>query len=254
MTASAEISRRWCAYFRSNRLSAGFPVATDGYRLSRPERRAIERSIQQFQLGEGSKGKRLLRRGLAYSRTEHDAHFLRALYLFIQEEQRHSACLLEFMRHHGIEPLQRQWVDSVFRFLRGLAGLELSLRVLVTAEIIAIPYYRALRNATNSPQLQEICSRILADEVGHLRFQASMLSRLKPNRSAVMRRSLRVAHRAFLIVTAFVVWREHRQVFIAARCTMRGFLGSTWKQMNAFLGNFPPGRHAQTGRVAALRP
>lgn len=100
----------------------------------------------------------------------------------MKEEQRHSACLLRFMQREGIPAASSHWVDTVFRRLRVLAGLELSLRVLVSAEIIAIPYYRALGAATRSPLLRAICARILQDEAVHLRFQASSLSRLSASR------------------------------------------------------------------------
>jgi hypothetical protein len=86
------------------------------------------------------------------------------------------------MESQGIPLVQRHWVDSVFRELRGLAGLELSLAVLVTAEIIAVPYYLALRTATGSPILKMICTRILEDEANHLRYQASMVARVASKR------------------------------------------------------------------------
>ncbi len=251
MTSSELASRRWYAHFRRNRTAPDRLVHSDCYRLTLQERRAIERSIQQFQLGEGSKGKRLLARGFVHSRAVRDSYFLRALYLFIKEEQRHSAGLLHFMREQGIEPLRRQWVDSVFRFLRGLAGLELSLRVLVTAEIIAIPYYRALRKATNSPSLQALCSEILADEAAHVQFQASMLSRVKPQRSKSSYAFVCVAHRVFLVCTALVVWMGHRAVFAAAQYTLCTFLSTTWIQMNALADNVK--REAQVRTVRSVR-
>ena len=65
------------------------------------------------------------------------------------------------------------------------AGLELRMRVLATAEVLAIPYYTALRDATGSPLLRSICSRILAEEAEHLRFQAFTFARLGSRRQAV---------------------------------------------------------------------
>jgi hypothetical protein len=74
----------------------------DPYKLSPSERRTIQHSIQQFQLGEGSEGRRLLDRGRADSRAAGDPHFAEALSLFVKEEQRHSAHLLQFMRGQEI--------------------------------------------------------------------------------------------------------------------------------------------------------
>ena len=224
MPISTKISRFWCLHFRANRLTADELPWADAYSLTSSERRAVERSIQQFQLGEGSNGRRLLRRGLAHARAARDPGFLRALYLFVKEEQRHSGYLLRFMQAQKIPPLRHHWVDSVFRVLRGLAGLELSLRVLVTAEIIAVPYYRALRSATDSPLLKAMSVRILADEAAHLRFQASMLSRLAPRRWAAMDWLIARVHRVFLTGTSLIVWLGHRPVFLAAGYTCRQLL------------------------------
>jgi len=214
-------SSAWCAYFRDNGLKSWDLPWDDAYRLTSSERRAIEKSVQQFQLGEGAEGRRLLARGHAHARGTGDPAFPEALTLFIREEQRHSAQLLRFMRLQEIPAVEKHWVDSVFRWVRVLAGLELELRVLVTAEVIAVPYYRALGRATQSVLLRSISDRILQDEGEHLRFQASMLSRLEATRSRVVRRLVWQAHRWFLVGTCCIVWAEHRSVFKAAGGSFR---------------------------------
>jgi 1,2-phenylacetyl-CoA epoxidase catalytic subunit len=224
MSTSTKISRFWSSHFVTNRLTSDDLPWGDTYQLTSRERRAIQRSIQQFQLGEGSSGKRLLKRGLAQARATRDPDFLRALYLFVKEEQRHSSYLLRFMQAQKMPTLRHQWVDSVFRVLRGLAGLELSLRVLVTAEIVAVPYYRALRDATSSPLLKAMSARILVDEAAHLRFQASMLSRLALRRWASTDALIARTHRLFLTGTSLIVWLGHRSVFLAAAYTLRKLL------------------------------
>lgn len=222
-------SESWCRHFRSNAASraAGLPWE-DPAALSCEESRCVKSSIQQFQLGAGSSGSRLLKRGLEYANAAADPYFIHALKLFVKEEQRHSAYLLRFMQREGIAATSKHWVDTVFRRLRVLAGLELSLRVLVSAEIIAIPYYQALAAATNSPLLQAICARILHDEAAHLRFQASMLSRLSASRAFLADRVVSAIHRVFLFVTCYVVWFEHGRVFRAAGYSRAGFLAETF--------------------------
>jgi len=227
-------SRAWCAHFEGNRSAAENLPWDDPYALSPDERRAIEKSIQQFQLGEGAEGRRLLARGEAYSRATGDSLFPKALALFIKEEQRHSGQLLRFMRRQGIPALEGHWVDGVFRRIRVLAGLELELRVLVTAEIIAVPYYRALGRATGSKLLRAISERILEDEAGHLRFQSSMLSRLGVGRSLPLRHLVWRAHRLFLVGTCCVVWASgHRSVFTAAGYSFLRFLAEALQEMSA---------------------
>jgi hypothetical protein len=218
------VSARWCSYFLANGLDPRELPGRDSYELTDAERRAISQSIAQFQLGEGAQGRRLQERGRKYAERVGDMHFSRALALFVKEEQRHSADLGRFMDAHGIPHLSKHWIDSVFRRLRVLAGLELSLRVLVTAEIIAVPYYRALGDATASEVLGALSDRILEDEGGHLKFQASMLSRIHAERLPALSRLIWRLHRLFLVCTCFVVWRDHGSVFRAAGYRFREFV------------------------------
>ncbi|MGD0840973.1 MAG: ferritin-like domain-containing protein [Candidatus Acidiferrales bacterium] len=209
-------SRRWIARFFLRSMTAIYVSHLTAVQLTPEEIATIAKSIQQFQLGEGSKGQRLLNRGRKYGRSVNDPFFVAALDLFIKEEQQHSRYLEAFMQSQGIAVAGRHWVDTIFRKLRGLAGLELSLAVLVTAEFIAVPYYRALRDATGSPVLKTICKRILDDEATHLRYQASMMARLTAPRRRVFDRVRSALHRFFLLGTIAVVWFEHRAVFQAA--------------------------------------
>jgi hypothetical protein len=218
------VSARWCSYFLANRLDPGDLPWPDSYQLTDAERRTISESIAQFQLGEGAQGRRLQGRGRKYADRVGDAYFSQALALFVKEEQRHSGNLGRFMDAQGIPRLSKHWIDSIFRRLRVLAGLELSLRVLVTAEIIAVPYYRALGDATASELLGALSDRILEDEAGHLSFQASMLSRIRAGRFPALSRLIWRMHRLFLVGTCFVVWRDHGEVFRAAGYRFREFI------------------------------
>jgi hypothetical protein len=200
--------------------------------LTLEEIAAVKKSIQQFQLGEGSRGVRLLERAQKYAELVDDPFFVPALDLFIKEEQQHSRYLADFLRSQGIPLLPKHWMDSVFRGLRGLAGLELSLTVLVTAELIAIPYYRALRDATGSHTLKLICTRILEDEIAHLKFQASMLTRVASGRSYVWQGVLTALHQIFLLVTIIVVWSGHRAVFRASGYDLRRFKSETFREFH----------------------
>jgi hypothetical protein len=221
---SSSQSEFWRDHFARNLAVTAMLPWHNAPALSPDERAAIQGSIQQFQLGEGSSGRRLLDRAGIFAAKTGDEAFVPALALFVREEQRHSGQLLRFMEREGIPALPKHWVDSVFRRLRVLAGLELSLRVLVTAEIIAVPYYRALGAATTSPLLRGISEQILEDEAAHLRFQASMLARLGARRPPAIEWLAFRFHRLFLLGTTCVVWRGHRKVFRAARRTYRDLM------------------------------
>jgi hypothetical protein len=208
-------STKWLRHFTLRSMTALHVSSRAAPQLTSEELKTLTKSIQQFQLGEGSRGERLLQRGKNYARAANDPLFADTLVLFIKEEQQHSRYLAAFMKSQGIPLASRHWVDTIFRKLRGLAGLELSLTVLVTAEIIALAYYRALRSATGSSILKMICTRIVEDEASHLKYQSSMHARVASKRAAIFQGFLRGLHWLFLFGTLCVVWTQHHLVFEA---------------------------------------
>lgn len=240
-------SKKWFTHFSLRSMTALHVSRSEASQLTASETQIVASSIQQFQLGEGSRGRRLVERGMKYAKAANDPFFVDALKLFIKEEQQHSAYLAAFLESQSIPLLKKHWVDSIFRKLRGLAGLELSLAVLVTAEIIAVAYYRALRGATGSPTLKIICTRILEDEISHLKFQASMVARIGIARARMFQRAAGAVQRLFLLGTMLVVWVEQRRVFGAAGYDWRRFKSEALKEFSDW--NFL--RLALMKRVAA---
>src|ERR1700677_4361999 len=116
--------------------------------LTRDEAQLIASSIATFQLGEQSDGRTLLRAAERFARTNEMPHLVRIVDLLIREERRHASLLRAFMQDHRIPLKSTDWTDRVFRRARRLAGLELHLSVLVSAELIGHVYYRALESAT----------------------------------------------------------------------------------------------------------
>ena len=220
----------WLQYFQANSAEPNLPW-DDAYRLTGAERAVVLRSIQQFQLGENAQGRRLLERARVLG-----SDYLQTLRLFVREEQRHSAILGRFLSLHGARCLRQHWVDGVFHMIRGLAGLELCMRVLATAEVLAIPYYTALRDATGSPLLRDICSRILEEEGAHLRFQAFTFGRCESGRCVAAREIVHALHRWFLVATTVLVWIEHRLVFLAGGYSMQRVLDQGLAQYEAMVG------------------
>jgi hypothetical protein len=218
----------WVDYFYQNAPEPVFPW-DDGVRLSETERMAVIPSIQQFQLGEGASGARMLEGAQRFSRATGDLGLIAALKLFLREEQRHSKILARFLEEESARCLRKHWADTFFRWIRGLAGLELRLKVLVTAELLARPYYSALRDATGSPLLRSICQRILDEEGAHLRFQAFVLERFQTRHGRATQRLTKACHSAFLAVTAAVIWMEHRPVFKSAGRSFRQLWQETWQ-------------------------
>lgn len=202
-------SAEWCAYFRANDARPARIPWERGVTLTERERRAIARSVQTFQLGESGEGKHLFRVAEAWAAVSGDHDYVTALRLFVGEEHRHAADLGRFLDLARIPRLRRQWTDGLFRWLRHRAGLELSIAVLVTAELIAKVYYRALRDATSSPILRRLCERILRDEMAHVRFQCERLALLRQGRSRAAVSLRHVSQRALMGATCLVVWWTH---------------------------------------------
>ncbi|HEV8384466.1 MAG TPA: ferritin-like domain-containing protein [Candidatus Acidoferrales bacterium] len=232
-SAARRNSQYWIQHFQRNRKSRSFPWF-DPYRLCASERLIVGPSLQQFQLGEGAQGRGLLRRAKAYARHAGDLEFPAAMQMFIAEEQQHSVELGRFLTQEGIPLLATHWVDTSFRGLRKLAGLEVCACVLVSAELIALPYYHAVHHATQSPLLRALCRRILHDEAYHLEFQAATIARLRVRRTKTLRMVSSAIHNLFFVGTQIVVWFEHRRLFMRGGYTFRKYFAECQRHFHHF--------------------
>jgi hypothetical protein len=208
---SVRASEFWESWFRRS-LENPPEVPWGSCRLTEAERRTIRSSVQEFQLGERSEGRHLNRAARDYAQRSGDAAYARAMELFIREEQHHAALLGRFMDLEGIARVDHTWVDSVFRCLRRFAGLETSICVLLTAEVIARIYYRALLAATASPALRAICRRILEDEMSHVEFQSERVAILRRKRTPWLIAAAVAAQRLLFAASVAVVWLRHKPV------------------------------------------
>ena len=192
--------------------------------LRQEERRLIARSIATFQLGEQSDGSGLLRAACRFAAVHGDELLPRITELFIREEQRHARLLREFMDEHGIRARSRHWSDAIFRRLRRLAGFELYLHVLITAEIIGNVYYHALESLTGCQRLRVLCRTLIADELAHIGYESDLILELRARKPAPLRPLIRLLHRGLFCGAACAVWISHRGVLRRAGHTAAGFL------------------------------
>jgi hypothetical protein len=207
------LSEEWVQYFRGNGLVAMRVPWYLGADLSAEEKAAIAHSIRVFQLGESSEGRHLMSYARAWAKRSGDGAYAEAIRLLIAEEQRHASALARFMEMNGIARIRHGFSDRVFRRLRNIVGsLEISIGVLVTAEIIAKVYYPALHAATNSTVLRTICEQIQRDEIIHVEFQTEQLARLRTNRSMPARWAAALLHRMLFYPTAMLVAFSHHAV------------------------------------------
>jgi hypothetical protein len=226
-------SARWCAYFEANGKALLDIPWNDDIQLTQAERATIARSLQDFQLGESSDGHNLLRAAREYAAESGDAAYPEAIRLFIGEEQRHAGDLGRFLIRAGIPLLGRSWTDTVFRWMRRRAGLELFITVLVTAEMIGKIYYKSLRKATGCPLLRRLCEQLLRDEMKHIRFHVERLALLRQGRRRWKVLWAQGWHRFLFGGTCLVVWWRHGRVLRAGGYGFRRFWREAWNEINA---------------------
>jgi hypothetical protein len=235
-----DTSESWIAYFQANARSLLLIPWERGAELTDKERPLIARSVQIFQLGESSEGRHLYQRSREWAERNGDPNYPTAIRLFIAEEQRHAADLGRFLTLNGMALLERTFTDTVFRKLRRFAQLDMSISVLVTAEIIAKVYYTALREATRSTILRTLCDQILRDEEQHVRFQCERLAILRRGRSRA-ENFLRVGMQRFLFFgTCAVVWIGHRRAFRAGGYGLARFWSGLWAEFEMAASRMNP--------------
>jgi hypothetical protein len=198
----------WKEYFRQNQghfASINFDVHDC---LSMEERSVISSSLQQFQKGESSEGRHLF----AFAKRFEDPEYLECIRLFIREEQKHASVLAAFMHKFQIPLIKGHWVDGIFRWLRKAGGIQNTVGILLVAEIIAMVYYRALHNATESELLRTICLQILRDEEEHISFQCDLLKIFHGRRSWFSNLVSGNFQLLLMTGTTLIVWWYHKKV------------------------------------------
>ncbi|MDI6104810.1 ferritin-like domain-containing protein [Actinoplanes sp. NEAU-A12] len=146
-------------------------VRTEPQPLGGHLHRALIRSIQRFQAGEDGDGTGLI----AAATRAGDPVYLAAVRLFVAEEQSHAARLANVLRYAGAAPISGHWTDTVFVLVRRGGGLRLELLTLMLAEVVALRYYRALRDGSGDAYVADVAARILADEKRHVPFHLDRL-------------------------------------------------------------------------------
>jgi hypothetical protein len=143
----------------------------------------------------------------------YDPDYFEAIKPFIKEEQKHAAVLSRFMKQEGIPLIAGHWTDSAFRKLRKFLSIENTITVLLTAEIVAAVYYKALHDATESATLRSICDQIISDEEMHINFQSYTLRNFHFKNIWVKRQAYHFYHLILMSGTALLVWLYHAHIF-----------------------------------------
>src|SRR5262249_10837741 len=138
-----------------------------------------------------------------------------------------------FLTLNNIPLVRTTFADQVFRKLRNLfGGLEISVAVLITAEIIAKVYYAVLRETTQSLILRRLCDQILCDELRHVQFQADQLSKLRKNRRWFGSALTTGLQRTLFLGTVLVVWAFHHRAIKRGGISLIGWWRCCWREFN----------------------
>jgi hypothetical protein len=156
-------TQHWIAHFEANtRLNHELTLPDTACTLPEHERAALARSIAIFQLGESGGGTRLRHYTRSIISLENLQGYQRAVDLFVAEEQSHAALLARTVAHLRGTLLQKQWTNSIFRWMRDLVNLEFNIQVLLTAELIAEVYFGLLALRCSDPVVQTVAKNSCA--------------------------------------------------------------------------------------------
>ncbi|MFJ3671876.1 ferritin-like domain-containing protein [Streptomyces sp. NPDC090106] len=231
---------KWTRRFedeRERRRVRGDPDWSLGARLHP----AVWAGVQRFQVGEDGDGANLL----AKADRAGDTDYAQAVRLFVAEERNHARMLALLLAAGKRPGLSGHWSDTVFVRLRRLMGLRTELLVLMIAEVVALRYYRALRDGGGDPLACEVAARILADEERHVPFHCDRLNVSLGELPRLVRRPVMAVWRLVLLVACAVVVVDHgrglRRLGVGRLRFLADVMASAGGVTSAVLGSGPGG-------------
>ncbi|MCT9934654.1 ferritin-like domain-containing protein [Planotetraspora sp. A-T 1434] len=204
MTADTGDFTPWLRDFEGAALlrwTWGDPDWSRGARLAP----ALVRSLQRFQVGEDGDGRSLT----AKADRAGDSVYADAVRLFVAEEREHARLLGRLLDAASAATIPYHWTDTAFVRLRRLLGLRAELMVLMLAEVVALSYYRSVRDGVRDPLAAEVAGRILADELRHVPFHCYRLRRSFQRSSRLSRATASALWWLLLAGTVTVVALDH---------------------------------------------
>ncbi len=245
-------SAAWIDHFRRNADNLREIPWDQGTRITPQELAEIADSLRTWQLGESSDGTHLRSIARRHAESIGDADFVEMMECFIAEEQRHGATLGRFLDACGEPRAQSNWGDTFFRFFRHcLANMETFTTPVIMAEVHALVFYNAIRQASGCPVLRTICAQLLHDEIPHIRLQCERLAILHRARPRWLRALTLAAQRVFFTGVTLAIWAGHRRALRAGGYGFGRFWRSAWAKMNhAWAAMDPRGYQWPSGAVA----
>src|ERR1700730_12785296 len=110
-------SNYWIEHFKANTLQKRISW-NKSPSITQDEIAVILPSLQAWQLGETSEGKRLIAASIKYARKISDPLYIDAVKLFIKEAQKHGNNLGRYLDKIGKPRIKKNWGDTLFRKVR----------------------------------------------------------------------------------------------------------------------------------------
>ncbi|MES4901012.1 MULTISPECIES: ferritin-like domain-containing protein [unclassified Streptomyces] len=211
---------------------------------------AVWAGIQRFQVGEDGDGANLVGK----ADKAGDGDYAQAVRLFVAEEQNHARLLARLLAAGGVPTLTGHWSDTVFVRLRRLMGLRMELLVLMIAEVVALRYYRALRDGAGDSLASDVAGRILSDEQRHVPFHCERLHASLAELPRATRRPVMALWQLVLLAVSLVVAVDHgpalRRLDIGRLRFVADVAASSGAVVSAVLSPTSPGARGERGRLS----
>ena len=217
----------WFNYFLSNEKKLLHISYEDENTLSHDEVKLIKESLQIWQLGEGSPGNNLRKMIQKYAQKNNRHNFIEIMEKFLDDEKRHSQLLLQFMEFHDIKCKNKMFIDDFFRSLRKIMGLQCSIIMLVTGEIIALSYYHTLSKITTSKALPVICKQMLQDELMHIVLQSDTLYRFTLKNGRIKNILILIFRNVGMFIAVLIAWGHFKKIFKKGGHNLFSFYGTS---------------------------
>jgi hypothetical protein len=186
-------------------------------------------SVQRFQVGEAGDGANLI------AKASGEQGYAVAVRMFVAEEQNHARMLALLLDSAGARTIDSHWSDVVFVRLRRALGLRLELMVLLIAEVVALGYYRALRDGALDPLVSDVAGRVLADERRHVPFHCLRLRQGFAGLPRAVRAAVDGVWWFLLLGAVTTVALDHGPALNHLGVTRRGFVVEVAGQFKAAL-------------------
>ena len=226
----------WIHHYEANtRLNDAMSLPAGPCELPETIREPIARSLAVFQLGESGGGTRLKRYAKVIAPLAQFAGYQRAIDLFVAEEQSHAALLARTVTHLRGTLLQKQWTNSIFRWMRDLVNLEFNIQILLTAELVAEVYFGLLYLRCADPAVKQVSHKLLRDEMKHLEFQRQFLAERLQEFSPALRKLWCLQFRLIHRFVAGVVSFDHRDCLLAIDVSPAAFRNRCTQSLERFM-------------------